>query len=1228
MRSAFNKMKKAGGQAVSSVKHAAEKKDKKDKKEKKDKKDKKVRKKDEDDSDSGSEKHSVSPSTARHSDKQSHQSENTGAFEASGEAKVEQRAETATPSPQEAAADTSVAPPPPPKRPPPPAAAVEEVSNVVRVDAPPAGAKIVQAPPGAVPTQKTSVTPSPATASPPPPPAVVEVPSLAPQQTSTAPPPVVRQDTTTSDIQMDVSLSTSSNDDIAFTTTTDAEKREEVAPRQSTVEFVEEPAPLPLKQQSKTATSVGVKPPPPPSSARDQDSDEGDHEDSSSLKIRKDDDNTDKEEEEAAVKGVPKKLEKQKGEKTNKKTSTAAAAEAEGKEKGRRSRKGDPAPPLRSSSRDKKAKLPADADVAKTSKKRSAERESRQRKPVDKETRQPRGDARKEGLAPARTSRTSSLTAASSQPHSAVSSRRSSVRDSDSASRASSRDGRRRGATPTRSARTPRVESPTRRHHRTGDAAENRTRHATRSSKERASAAQQDSRSNSRHHSRHHRRGTPTPREEVSLEDVIPPLSLDYGLIMKQCKEDLDRIARKRRGEALPADAEARQADDQRRSSPRRRERQAGRPRTHGWRPEGRRPRSAPRYRDDDYDYDYDEEEEEDYRYSEGEDGGYYGEEEEEEIDGRYYTARPVPRSSRGRPSGSSRGSPARRRASPLRDRSRSSNATAPPPQQQLRQRRTFIAPSPREFASAEAQRSPRSPYRSARSSPQRYSRPDTAMSRSFQSDADDDFRDFVDYEGEEEGDEGAYYNSAATPRRGFSQAATPTRRRTSFSPLRDQNASFRSSRAQSPVSPRRSFRPRSEDQLVPYEPADAEGRQAPPAVRIPSCNSSLNEYDILSEVEVKMDLLAADIMQHDELVEREMMSSPFERLYHMNNRHEEEVRKKKLEQYNKLDAIRNRLASGSLAKEVENEKVRTQMRQEYLSNPNNVYNRLYNKRRSRSSSRDAAGSRDVSWNSSKQLQERSSTPVSATRGSSPGPKKKKKGGEAANAFYDRLYLSAKAEQTKREEMTKQAEQARKESELEDLLVARISARLALNHGLAAQLLTEEQREAKARQELQERKAAHPDTYLNDVSDTKPLPASEIALQSARLTRHGFVSKEVLENRKAENELKQCTFRPAINADFLSSSARAGSRSRRSSVASNGSAAEVPSAPRGPAKVSQKLYQRAKESERRAQSLREDREIQMKRKILESKMANDYHFRKRVERDPGLAQRFMASLTV
>ncbi|CAD2214249.1 smooth muscle caldesmon [Angomonas deanei] len=247
-------------------------------------------------------------------------------------------------------------------------------------------------------------------------------------------------------------------------------------------------------------------------------------------------------------------------------------------------------------------------------------------------------------------------------------------------------------------------------------------------------------------------------------------------------------------------------------------------------------------------------------------------------------------------------------------------------------------------------------------------------------------------------------------------------------SPRSERRLSNHSSRVASPNAQHRSL---SVEQR--FRSPQHSGRQTP------SVASEVSETDLLDEVEWKLDALAQEIVVEDTILEERMRSSPFERLYHMNNRRDRDERRKKLVQYTSLEKIRQKLLDGSVEREIEEREHKKRQQEALLQDPSGVYLRLYNNSYAASRAANRSGDGHVSpLTSPRRPSRRNSALSNGSANRRPTPKRSS---SYIKELSTRLYKGGAVLQNQQRERQEQTAAEREEQEIEDFLVARLMAR-------------------------------------------------------------------------------------------------------------------------------------------------------------------------------------------
>ncbi|KAK7199858.1 hypothetical protein NESM_000033700 [Novymonas esmeraldas] len=519
------------------------------------------------------------------------------------------------------------------------------------------------------------------------------------------------------------------------------------------------------------------------------------------------------------------------------------------------------------------------------------------------------------------------------------------------------------------------------------------------------------------------------------------------------------------------------------------------------------------------------------------------------------------------------------------------------------------------------------------------------------------------------------YYFSTAPRRRGSVDvdwrgdswhSRSHQSRRLAASPLRDSPP--RSRRSSLGAYPVVSFRPHRDRYLSPRSPtalaSPVRERRAAGLARVgettPLRRSSrtrassvasapLSEKELLDEVEWKLEALEQQLAKDDAEREEAMMRSPFERLYHLNNRRDRDERRRKVFHLSRLERVRDRIISGSLEEDIARREERLRRQEEMLTSPNGVFVRLYQNSSPRRASADNTAVTTTTTNDGGRTSARDASADTTGLRSRPTSRARSRLSTAdARALSDRLYAGAAATKAKKEESARQSVEERQRQQAEELLIARLTGQLVI--GQSRDRATSRQPppspaqlEESARAELDKLRKGDPEGYERKVLRGRVLSSSERDTQATRLWKHGYISKEKLEARKEASELKDCTFQPTINAypGFARPASRSTRRRNTDTGSGSGSGSDSgsghdtdpsPSAGHHDGHTEKdrckELYRKGMQAKGREEALRDERDREMRRSILRSRMASDHHFRRRVELDPALAERFMKSLVV
>ncbi|RNF05146.1 hypothetical protein TraAM80_04706 [Trypanosoma rangeli] len=362
---------------------------------------------------------------------------------------------------------------------------------------------------------------------------------------------------------------------------------------------------------------------------------------------------------------------------------------------------------------------------------------------------------------------------------------------------------------------------------------------------------------------------------------------------------------------------------------------------------------------------------------------------------------------------------------------------------------------------------------------------------------------------------------------------------------------------------------------------------------------------EIVTMLVDEMDMVCNEVKEFDMTTEYAMLRNPFERLYHMNNRRDRDERRSRILHYMKLDEAKRRL----LAENDEVERRRHEWRREHERQYEELFDRLHFE----ASTRGESGQIDR---------------FQSTRNGN---------ATAANdALFERLYKEAVESMTAKQERARRAELEREQKELDETLHARILARLEME-ARTQRLLTPRERETRATA-IQSELLQNPD-QLREYLRMNRLSKKEEKLMAWRLTRQGYKSAAKLAQEREKKELEGCTFQPRTNKKFNMRCCSAAGSYGRATLASlswgkkvdaNPAPATSPqrSSSRSQKLVCEELYRRGVKQRERQKALVEEADKQKRLSLLKAKLKEDHHFRRRVELDPSLAQRFMASLAV
>nr|CCC93731.1 conserved hypothetical protein [Trypanosoma congolense IL3000] len=359
---------------------------------------------------------------------------------------------------------------------------------------------------------------------------------------------------------------------------------------------------------------------------------------------------------------------------------------------------------------------------------------------------------------------------------------------------------------------------------------------------------------------------------------------------------------------------------------------------------------------------------------------------------------------------------------------------------------------------------------------------------------------------------------------------------------------------------------------------------------------------NLLQKIDEELFMVREEMHYLDAEMEQAMLSDPYTRLYHMNNRRDRDERRSRLLRYLSLENARSQL----LNEDDDAEEKRLQRQKETKRRRNEMFDRLYKQTPTRCTS------------SQRSTSQKRRTPSSGFD----------------ESIYNRLYSDGQRVREWRESFQREGLKKREKIRLEELLYSRAFRHLDTHN--RGRLLTPEEREQ--RTAVLCSKLVDDPVKLEEFLSSKKLGKEEEKVLIARL---GLTKEEKLKEmrRKAEEmELRKYPFKPQIGSS--------GERDRTESMLSIGKptltwmkkkkGSEPPTPASPPSKVNsskrhskcEKLFSISKNYEQRRNALRASSESRKKLELLKSKLKEDHHFRRRAELDPSLAQRYMDSLVV
>lgn len=331
---------------------------------------------------------------------------------------------------------------------------------------------------------------------------------------------------------------------------------------------------------------------------------------------------------------------------------------------------------------------------------------------------------------------------------------------------------------------------------------------------------------------------------------------------------------------------------------------------------------------------------------------------------------------------------------------------------------------------------------------------------------------------------------------------------------------------------------------------------------------------------------VASLMLEEEASIDAQVQKNRWERLHLLNNPVVVDRRRTLESEYRRLCLMEQEIVSGgfkkTLLKEQEKkEKIRS------LYDSDGVFNRLYRSAKSSSGTKKSPPSRTSGVPPKKKL---STVQKSGDTFNTLHPTSSKEELTPCTRLYELGVSSLKAKAYRAELIQRQREKEEMKKYFCELLSVK---RRAEDYSIQNQKKREKkQKEIEEKAEyycLNPNKAKE---YLLKKSASSEKEKAFFTL----LSKRGFLTKQVLDERKKAKELNECTFQPAVN-------------SYKSSL---GGAFD----------------DQVKAFAEKKKCWKEDVIRQRKLAILSSKMKGDHHFRARVERDPEVGEAFMRSLVV
>lgn len=361
---------------------------------------------------------------------------------------------------------------------------------------------------------------------------------------------------------------------------------------------------------------------------------------------------------------------------------------------------------------------------------------------------------------------------------------------------------------------------------------------------------------------------------------------------------------------------------------------------------------------------------------------------------------------------------------------------------------------------------------------------------------------------------------------------------------------------------------------------------------------SDFDDMDRLLLDRVDEEIFRVECVLEEEaaFLDERIRRNPWERLYVLNNAMFNKRHNDAYQEYCALLSMRQDIISGKVKHDLmkkEQEKVRVNG----LYGPSGVFNRLYNKRRifvKRDSERENEKKKVGSTNLKKKISKGGSNVPSFNI-----PFNDDVSGSELNC-YERLYAKGIASIKRKQKQTSVEHVQRERKDLTEYALGRITARLHADDYYESvgkkKCKNAQDAKKKALEEQINQVENLTDAELKKLLRTNTLTREEEEKKFSILYKRGYIPKNVLEERKKEIETAHCTFHPKINAY--------------------------------PSTQERNLLEESRLFQERKKNKEMDLIRNRKSEILKAKMEADHHFRRRVELDPSIGERFMNHLVV